>query len=68
MFFKIYFILVLISSVVWLICCNFVPKEENKYFDNILSVALINCLCLPLILFSYFVICGTISKFKNKSK
>jgi hypothetical protein len=65
-FFYIYFILVMISSLVWFFCCKCVSYEENKFFNNVFSVAIINCLCLPLILFSYFLICGMVYKIKGK--
>ena len=65
-FFYIYFILVLISSFVWLFCCKSVSEEENKYLDNIVAVAFINCLCLPLFVFSYFILVDLIKKITRK--
>lgn len=62
----VYFALVLISSVLWVITSYVTPQKEREMTDNIFFAAVINLLCIPLVLFFYFIICGFFKKNNEK--
>jgi drug/metabolite transporter (DMT)-like permease len=62
----VYFVLVLISSILWAISSYVTPPKERYMTDNLFFAAVVNLFCIPLVLFFYFTICSFFQKNNEK--